>query len=319
MPDSERSRGTRHAARRSRSQQQCRAISGSGGGGGGGGGGRGLLGLLPLLLGAASSAAATIACCSVVGAGLSVHAAAAACSASAAASQPGGQQASAAGQRRAACNTAERCSPCQRARLDRADLGQDLRGQRPDTISRRRSSSITGGGAVGLRRGAVGDGAVLLPDRPGRLSRHQLLRRTRSNRFGAKGDFAQAYVIAHEVGHHIQNLIGTSDQVQRDQQRGSRRPRATRCRSGSSCRPIAMPASGPRSNKDRLEPGDIEEGMTAANAIGDDTLQQQAQGSVRARQLHPRHLGPAHAVAAARPGHRRSGAVRHVRRVDRLG
>ena len=67
-----------------------------------------------------------------------------------------------------------------------------------------------------------------------------------ANRFGAKGDFAQDYVIAHEFGHHIQNLLGTSDQVAAADARAPAGPRATRCRSGSSFRPIAMPASGRR-------------------------------------------------------------------------
>ena len=104
-----------------------------------------------------------------------------------------------------------------------------------------------------------------------------------SRRFGAPGDFAQAYVIAHEVGHHIQNLEGTLDQAQPAQARLAR-PRAMRSRSGSSFRPIAMPACGrpmPRTPRaPLLEPGDLEEGMRAAEAIGDDTLQRQTQGRV---------------------------------------
>ncbi|NIJ21747.1 hypothetical protein FHS95_003458 [Sphingomonas naasensis] len=97
-------------------------------------------------------------------------------------------------------------------------------------------------------------------------------------RFGAKGDFARAYVVGHEVGHHIQNLEGTSTKVSQAQGRASRAEGnhlsvllelQADCYAG-----VWAKRSG------RLEPGDIEEGMVAANAIGDDTLQRQGQGEV---------------------------------------
>ncbi|MEG3174616.1 neutral zinc metallopeptidase [Sphingomonas sp. RB3P16] len=100
-----------------------------------------------------------------------------------------------------------------------------------------------------------------------------------ANRFGAKGDFAQDYVIAHEFGHHIQNLLGTSDQVASIQQRGSQvegNQASVKLELQADCYAGVWAAQ----NKDRLENGDIEEGMTAANAIGDDTLQKQSQGRV---------------------------------------
>ena len=100
-----------------------------------------------------------------------------------------------------------------------------------------------------------------------------------ANRFGAKGDFAEAYVIAHEIGHHIQNLTGVSDQVSQAQSRGSRaegNAMSVRLELQADCYAGVWAAR----NRDRLEPGDIEEGMTAANAIGDDTLQQGTQGAV---------------------------------------
>ena len=94
--------------------------------------------------------------------------------------------------------------------------------------------------------------------------------------------FAQAYVIAHEVGHHVQNLLGILSKVQQQQQRWAR-PRRTSSRSGSSCRPIASPAYG-RAKSDQqwkfIEPGDVEAAMRTAAAIGDDRLQKQAQGYV---------------------------------------
>ena len=99
------------------------------------------------------------------------------------------------------------------------------------------------------------------------------------NRFGAAGDFAQAYVIAHEVGHHIQYLEGTLDKAHKAQASAS-------TAEGNAIQvKVELQADcyagvwGGR-NRDRLEPGDIEEGLRAASAIGDDTLQKAAQGRV---------------------------------------
>ncbi|WP_380785813.1 neutral zinc metallopeptidase [Sphingomonas sp. R86521] len=100
-----------------------------------------------------------------------------------------------------------------------------------------------------------------------------------ANRFGAKGDFAQDYVIAHEFGHHIQKLLGTNEQVQRAQRQGSEtegNAMSVRLELQADC----YAGVWANANKTRLEPGDIEEGMTAAQAIGDDTLQKQSQGRV---------------------------------------
>ncbi|MFM9828031.1 MAG: neutral zinc metallopeptidase [Sphingomonas sp.] len=100
-----------------------------------------------------------------------------------------------------------------------------------------------------------------------------------SQRFGASGDFAQDYVIAHEFGHHIQNLLGTSGQVQQQMARASRtqgNALSVRLELQADCYAGVWAAQ----NRDRLEPGDIEEGLTAAQAIGDDTLQREAQGRV---------------------------------------
>jgi hypothetical protein len=98
-------------------------------------------------------------------------------------------------------------------------------------------------------------------------------------RFGAKGDFARDYVIAHEMGHHIQDLLGTSDQVSQAQARGSQ-VEGNRLSVKLELQADCFAGVWAARNRDRLEPGDIEEGMTAANAIGDDTLQKQAQGTV---------------------------------------
>ena len=132
-----------------------------------------------------------------------------------------------------------------------------------------------------------------------------------SQRFGAPGDFAMAYVIAHEVGHHIQNLEGTLDQ-RTDAQARVGRPRAMRSRSRSSSRPIAMPACGPPSARRQgsiLEAGDLEEGMRAAEAIGDDTLQKQMQGTVVPESFTHGSVGAAHGGAPARHADRQPGSV----------
>lgn len=101
------------------------------------------------------------------------------------------------------------------------------------------------------------------------------------NRFHAPGDFAQAYVIAHEIGHHIQNLMGTSDKVQQARQSARNEAESNaysvRLELQADCYAgvWAMHADG---ENRILEAGDIEEAMTAAAAIGDDALQKQAQG-----------------------------------------
>ena len=102
-------------------------------------------------------------------------------------------------------------------------------------------------------------------------------------RFGAPGDFAQAYVIAHEVGHHVQNLLGISSRVQAMQERARSKEEANefsiRLELQADC---FAGVWGNTANRDRrlLDPGDIEEGLAAAAAIGDDTLQHRAQGHV---------------------------------------
>jgi predicted metalloprotease len=101
-------------------------------------------------------------------------------------------------------------------------------------------------------------------------------------RFGAPGDFAQAYVIAHEVGHHVQNLLGISGQVQQmRQQAGEREANELSVRLELQADFLAgMWARKGQQKFDFLEQGDLEEALNAANKIGDDTLQRQAQGQV---------------------------------------
>jgi uncharacterized protein len=101
------------------------------------------------------------------------------------------------------------------------------------------------------------------------------------NRFHAPGDFAQAYVIAHEVGHHIQNLMGTSDKVQQARQSARNEADANqysvRLELQADCYAGVWAYHADGENR-ILEAGDVEEAMTAAAAIGDDALQKQAQG-----------------------------------------
>lgn len=105
-----------------------------------------------------------------------------------------------------------------------------------------------------------------------------------SRRFGAPGDFAQAYVIAHEYGHHVQNLLGYNERVGND-------------RAGANSAAVALelqadcfagvwghePSQGGRFQRGQteLDPGDAEEGLRAASAIGDDRLQEMAGGRVQ--------------------------------------
>lgn len=102
-----------------------------------------------------------------------------------------------------------------------------------------------------------------------------------ADRFGAPGDFAQAYVIAHEIGHHVQNLLGISDKVHAASQRSPGRANQLSVRQELQADCLAG-IWGHFANRSRqvLQAGDIEEGLAAAAAIGDDRLQRQAQGHV---------------------------------------
>ena len=102
-----------------------------------------------------------------------------------------------------------------------------------------------------------------------------------ATRFGAPGDFAAAYVVAHEVGHHVQTLTGVSDRVHAARSRMSERQAnalSVQMELQADCYAGVWGHYGART--DLLEPGDAEEGLGAAAAIGDDRLQRQAQGRV---------------------------------------
>jgi predicted metalloprotease len=102
------------------------------------------------------------------------------------------------------------------------------------------------------------------------------------SKFGARGDFAQAYVITHEVGHHVQTLLGIADKVQAAKQRISEREAnqlQVRMELQADCL-AGVWASVNDQLKKRLQPGDIEEGLRAAAAIGEDMIQKKMQGRV---------------------------------------
>jgi uncharacterized protein len=101
------------------------------------------------------------------------------------------------------------------------------------------------------------------------------------NRFGASGDFANAYVIAHEVGHHVQQLLGTSDKVQQAMnQNPSDRNRLSVALELQADFYAGVWAHYNQQMKQTMEAGDLEEALNAANAIGDDRLQKMSTGEV---------------------------------------
>jgi len=100
--------------------------------------------------------------------------------------------------------------------------------------------------------------------------------------FAAQGDFAKAYVIAHEVGHHVQNLLGTADKVRAAQQRASESDAnalSVRMELQADCF-AGIWAHHADTARQVVEAGDIDEALNAASAVGDDTIQKRVQGHV---------------------------------------
>jgi predicted metalloprotease len=99
-------------------------------------------------------------------------------------------------------------------------------------------------------------------------------------RFGAPGDFAQAYVLAHEIGHHVQNLLGLSDRVHRGQRANPSAANELSVRLELQADCLAGVWGHSTAQRGILERGDVEEGLGAAAAVGDDRIQKQARGSI---------------------------------------
>jgi len=101
-----------------------------------------------------------------------------------------------------------------------------------------------------------------------------------SQRFGAPGDFAQAYVLAHEIGHHVQNLLGIEAKVRQLQQRNPSQSNQIQVRMELQADCLAGVWGHETGQMGILEPGDVEEGIGAAAAVGDDRIQRMATGHV---------------------------------------
>ncbi|MES2339978.1 MAG: neutral zinc metallopeptidase [Pseudomonadota bacterium] len=246
-----------------------------GSGGGGGGGGIPILGLLLPFLFRGKMGCGGIALLLVVGAfflfsgGLGSLTGGG--SGPATQRAPGGATSGA-----AVCNTTERLFSC-RVLASTEQVWTKVFAQSGQTYQPPRLGFYTGGTQSGCGSATSAAGPFYCPPDQ-RVFLDTSFFDELQNRFGAKGDFAEAYVIAHEVGHHIQNLTGQAEKVNAIQQRGSKaegNAASVRLELQADCYAgVWGRLSG------RMEPGDIEEGMTAANAIGDDTLQKQSQGQV---------------------------------------
>lgn len=254
---------------------------GGGFGGGGGGGLGGLIGLLPLLFGRklGCGGIALIAIVAVVflmmqdgGGGLMPGAVQdGAAGGDSAVSSTAGQSGA------AVCNTPERLFSCRVLKSTEQTWGQIFQ-QQGEQYRVPRLEFYTGGAQSGCGFSTSAVGPYYCPADE-KLYLDTSFFDELANRFGAKGDFAQAYVIAHEVGHHIQKLTGIAQQVSAQQARVGKvegNHLSVRMELQADCYAGVWAAH----NRDRLEPGDVEEGMGAAQAVGDDTLQKQMQGRV---------------------------------------
>jgi predicted metalloprotease len=138
--------------------------------------------------------------------------------------------------------------------------------------------------------------------------------RTLRDQLGAPGEFAQAYVIAHEVGHHVQHLLGITDKVDQLRARGSQQQGnalSVRLELQADCF-AGVWAHHSQQSKQWLDPGDIEAAMNAAQKIGDDALQRSAGRGRGARELHARQQRAAPALVQQRLAERQHQVLRHV-------
>ena len=235
------------------------------GSGGLGGGGFNLLGLLPLLLGRGLGCG-TIGIIAIIGVAFLMFSGGGGL-VGGGSQAPTAQQGSA--QANVPCDTAEELFACRVLKSTEQVWGQIYAEQGARySPPRLRFYQDNGQSGCGAAQSAMGP-FYCPPDRGVYLDTGFF--RELSQRFGASGDFAQAFVVAHEVGHHIQNLTGQAETVSRAQQtlpKAQGNAQSVRLELQADCYAGVW---GKRSG--RMEPGDLQEGLRAAEAIGDDRLQ----------------------------------------------
>lgn len=240
---------------------------GSGGMGFGGGGGGGMFGLLfsilPMLLGRKMGCATLLI---IAIAGYFVMSSGLLNMSGQSIGPQAGQQAVGGN---VACDTQEELFACRVLKSTEDTWSQLVQNYRPAKLS-----FYQGGGQSGCGAAQSAMGPFYCPSDEGIYLDTSFFKQM-EQQMGAGGDFAYAYVVAHEVGHHIQNLAGIADQVRTLQARASQAD-GNRLQVGMELQADCFAGVWAGINADRIEPGDIEEGMRAANAIGDDRLMQQA-------------------------------------------
>ena len=167
------------------------------------------------------------------------------------------------------CDTKEELLACRVLKSTEDSWAQIIKNYRPAKLS-----FYQGGGNSGCGEAQAAMGPFYCPSDEGIYLDTSFFKQMETQ-MGAGGDFAYAYVIAHEVGHHIQNLVGIADQVRKLQARSDQAD-GNRLQVGMELQADCFAGVWAGINADRIEPGDIEEGMRAANAIGDDNLMKQA-------------------------------------------
>ena len=167
------------------------------------------------------------------------------------------------------CDTKEELLACRVLKSTEDSWAQIIKNYRPAKLS-----FYQGGGNSGCGEAQAAMGPFYCPSDEGIYLDTSFFKQMETQ-MGAGGDFAYAYVIAHEVGHHIQNLVGIADQVRKLQARSDQAD-GNRLQVGMELQADCFAGIWAGINADRIEPGDIEEGMRAANAIGDDNLMKQA-------------------------------------------
>lgn len=238
--------------------------SGGGGFGGGGGGMLGLVfGLLPMLLGR-KMGCGTLLLIAVVG----YFFLSSSNFFSSPGVVPGSEQGEASGGN-VACDTQEELFACRVLKSTEQTWGQLIQNYQPAKLN-----FYKGGGNSGCGAAQSAMGPFYCPSDQGIYLDTSFFKQM-EQQMGAGGDFAYAYVISHEVGHHVQNLAGIADQVRRLQASSSQAD-GNRLQVGMELQADCFAGVWAGINATPVEPDDIEEGMRAANAIGDDKLMQQA-------------------------------------------